>query len=417
MNDISRFMDENGRIKTWAAKNRFKYEILKYISTKFVNGRFYTEKEVNALIAEWHTFGDYFMIRRGLIDNGFLSRTKDGSRYWKEDRDNCKDIINLIEGNYEIENVKNIFHIKGGYGSQVYYVSSGSGEYIFKEQVNDSINHPENESVILDILSENDIPVSKICCSKNGNHVFQIGNNSYHLQKFIDGKSYSRNAAPEWLLYGSARMLGKIQTAMEKLPLLPTGINQGFFDNMTPERAKLNYASTLDLAKQNSDGEIIEAVNSKVQMLDAFKNFKFDVSRMTCKNTHGDYKINQIICGKDEINAIVDFTSACIHPICWEIIRSYSLADKDCIDGSINIENFKKYVACFLEYGSLNSYDLKMMPYVYFYQSLVSDYFGQYYSLKNNKHLLLDDALHSVNLCKWFEHNITRLEDVLVSGF
>lgn len=86
MNDIMRFMDEKGRIKTWAAKNNIKLEILKYISTKFECGRFYTEKEVNKVLDEWHTFGDYFLIRRGLIDYGLLSRTTNGSKYWKEER-------------------------------------------------------------------------------------------------------------------------------------------------------------------------------------------------------------------------------------------------------------------------------------------------------------------------------------------
>ena len=84
MSDINRFMDDKGRIKIWAAKKEMKFEILKYISTKFECGRFYTEKEVNAVIEEWHTFGDYFLVRRGLIDHQLLSRTKSGSRYWKD---------------------------------------------------------------------------------------------------------------------------------------------------------------------------------------------------------------------------------------------------------------------------------------------------------------------------------------------
>lgn len=39
-----------------------------------------------------------------------------------------------------------------------------------------------------------------------------------------------------------------------------------------------------------------------------------------------------------------------------------------------------------------------MMPYVYYYQNLVSDYFGQYYALgSRNKHILLDEALFKRN--------------------
>jgi Uncharacterized protein conserved in bacteria len=90
--NIENFIDEKGRVKSWAAKKNKKLEILKYISTKFESGRFYSEKEVNAIIEEWHTFSDYFLIRRGLIDNRLLSRTTSGSRYWKDESSSCKNI-------------------------------------------------------------------------------------------------------------------------------------------------------------------------------------------------------------------------------------------------------------------------------------------------------------------------------------
>lgn len=418
MSSIMRFIDEKGRIKAWAAKKEMKLEILKYISTKFEYGKFYSEKEVNKVIEEWHTFGDYFMIRRGLIDYWLLSRTKSGSRYWKEERDTYTDIIRLIEASYDIGNVKSIFRISSGYGSIAYYVFTDKGEYILKDIEQSPMNHPENEAMILSELKNSGIPVSEICPAKSGDYVLKLESKTYHLQKFIEGKVYSRNSAPQWLLYESARMLGKTQKAMEKLPVLPIGISQSFFDDLTPQRAKNNYVFTLEKASEQNDIETINAINCKIQMLDAFEGFIFDVNRMTCKNTHGDYKIHQIICGKEKINAVIDFTSACVHPICWELIRSYSFTDMECMDGNIHIDNFKRYISCFLENGNLSSYDLKIMPYVYYYQTLVSDYFNQYYAMENiNKQILLDEALFTVKLCRWFEYNIEKLEDALVSGF
>jgi hypothetical protein len=156
MSDIKRFMDEKGRIKTWAAKQEVKYDILKYISTKFEYGRFYSEKEVNKVIEDWHTFGDYFLIRRGLIDNWLLSRTKSGSRYWKDERDTYTDIIRIIEGNYDIGNVKSIFRISNGFGSNTYYLLSDKGEYIFKDIEQNPLNYPENEGTILAELKNDD---------------------------------------------------------------------------------------------------------------------------------------------------------------------------------------------------------------------------------------------------------------------
>lgn len=95
MIDITRFLDEKLRVKSWPAKINFKKEILRYVSTKFEHDKFYTEKEVNEIINTWHTFGDYFLIRRGLVDYGFLTRTRDGARYWREKTLETQKSLNL----------------------------------------------------------------------------------------------------------------------------------------------------------------------------------------------------------------------------------------------------------------------------------------------------------------------------------
>lgn len=83
--NIERFLDDNGRVKTWPAKKDMKQHILEYISSKFEYGRIYTEQEVNGILKEWHTFGDYFLLRRGLVEARLFARTKNGAKYWKEE--------------------------------------------------------------------------------------------------------------------------------------------------------------------------------------------------------------------------------------------------------------------------------------------------------------------------------------------
>lgn len=80
---LANFLDEDKKIKSWPAKKEKKQAVLLYLSTKFEKDRMYTEKEVNERINEWHTFRDFFLLRRGLIEEGLLNRTRDGSRYWK----------------------------------------------------------------------------------------------------------------------------------------------------------------------------------------------------------------------------------------------------------------------------------------------------------------------------------------------
>ncbi|GAA0767067.1 hypothetical protein GCM10008908_05650 [Clostridium subterminale] len=83
MEKIDRFIDIEGRIKIWPKKKELKIEVLKYLATKFKYDYSYSEKEVNNIIINWHTFEDYFLLRRGLIDYKFLCRKKDGSEYWR----------------------------------------------------------------------------------------------------------------------------------------------------------------------------------------------------------------------------------------------------------------------------------------------------------------------------------------------
>lgn len=326
-------------------------------------------------------------------------------------------IAQLVMVNYDVGHIERLIRLSSGLGSNSYFVSAEKGEFILKDIEQNGMNHPENEALILNVLHNAAIPVSTICPTRAGDSVLRLESKVYHLQKYIAGETYNRNAAPEWLLYESAQMLGKIQSALEELPPLPIGIGQSFFDKMTPERARANYESTLKLACEKGDSEIVNAINYKIKTLGMFDGYKFDVSRMTCKNTHGDYKIHQIICGPGNIRAVIDFTSACVHPACWEVIRSYSLTDSHCMNGQIEVDNFKRYISSFLKHGTLSAYDLKIMPYVYYYQSLVSNHFQQYYHSSNaNKDTVLDDAFFVTKQCMWFEQNITRLEDGITSG-
>ncbi len=83
MSQLSNFLDDNNRVKAWPKKHALKREVLLYLASKFEMDRDYSEKEVNQILSEWHTFEDYFLLRRDLIEHNLLSRTRDGARYWK----------------------------------------------------------------------------------------------------------------------------------------------------------------------------------------------------------------------------------------------------------------------------------------------------------------------------------------------
>jgi len=81
--NISPFLDEDGRIKNLPMKHAKRSAVLSCLSQKFEDNRSYTEKEVNSICDTWHTFNDYFILRRSLVDEGLLKRKSDGSCYWR----------------------------------------------------------------------------------------------------------------------------------------------------------------------------------------------------------------------------------------------------------------------------------------------------------------------------------------------
>lgn len=86
MKSINKFLDNDGKIRQIPIPNKTKIQILTYLGSKFELGEVYNEKEVNEIINNWHTFGDYFLLRRLLIDYNLLMRTANGDCYWVNDK-------------------------------------------------------------------------------------------------------------------------------------------------------------------------------------------------------------------------------------------------------------------------------------------------------------------------------------------
>ena len=79
------FIDDEGRITGWPGRKRRKDQlaILTYLLSSIEPDRTYTEREINALLNAHHTFEDPALLRRELVDLGWVGRTRDGSSYWR----------------------------------------------------------------------------------------------------------------------------------------------------------------------------------------------------------------------------------------------------------------------------------------------------------------------------------------------
>ena len=90
---LNNFLNDKGQLTAFPAKRKLKMHALLYLAGKFEQGRVYTEKEVNALLGEWHTFGDPATLRRELYDARFLDREPSGRSYWLEEKQPTVDDI------------------------------------------------------------------------------------------------------------------------------------------------------------------------------------------------------------------------------------------------------------------------------------------------------------------------------------
>ncbi|MBQ7980998.1 MAG: phosphotransferase, partial [Oscillospiraceae bacterium] len=217
----------------------------------------------------------------------------------------------LLKKNYNLE-VVSVEKSSVGAGSDTYFVTCINGKYVVKFPSASEINNPEAEPKLCEFLLGNGIDACRFIKNNDGEYITADENGKlFHVQKFIDGTMYDWNTAPDWLLKESAETLGRIHTVLRKYNSLPVGIGADFFKYMTPENALSSYENTLETSRRNGDTEIEKDLLFRIELMKRFPEYSFDMDKLTCSATHGDYFISQLMCGEDRINAVIDWTTAC----------------------------------------------------------------------------------------------------------
>lgn len=182
-------------------------------------------------------------------------------------------------------------------------------------------------------------------------------------------------------------------------PPLPESIGAGFFRYMTPARAWESYQRSLAIALRQGDAQSASELRWRMEWVERMPAPDFNLSRLTLCNTHGDYFISQFLCEDGHLTAVIDWTTACIHPVVWEIMRSFVYAAPECGNGTIDQSRLAQYVHAYRRYGTLNDYDLQCLEQLYFYQIAVCDYYGQAYaSHAANQNIYLQQARHATKI-------------------
>lgn len=326
------------------------------------------------------------------------------------------DIGTIVYGQYGITPTA-ITKLTVGAGSNTYIIEETAGKYILKNANRNEANHPEAEPALCRYLLEQGIPVSDFIPNRQGECVWELDGQVYHLQRFVEGVTPEWNTASPAILRQSARYLGLIHRALQDYPALPVGISEDFFRYATPRTALSSYRNTYAKAALLGESGINADLEYRMSLMERFHIPALTFGMLTTGNSHGDYFISQLICDGDSIKAIIDWTTAAVHPLVWEIMRSYCYAAPECASGVIDADRLGAYVGEYREYAPLTVYDLQMLPYVFYYQIAVCDYYGQYLgSDADNRHIYLEQAMLSTRLMRWLEHNAAGLAHRLEEG-
>jgi len=81
---LARLLDADGRVARWPTRRSQRLLILEHLAQHFEPDTRISEAEVNELLNSLHSFKDAALLRRWLVEEGFVARTASGSAYWLE---------------------------------------------------------------------------------------------------------------------------------------------------------------------------------------------------------------------------------------------------------------------------------------------------------------------------------------------
>lgn len=78
------YLNQDGKFTQFPGKKQKNKQhlMLEFLAEQFETGKNYTEKEVNEILNQHHSFNDPATLRRLMFGKQLINRTLDGKRYW-----------------------------------------------------------------------------------------------------------------------------------------------------------------------------------------------------------------------------------------------------------------------------------------------------------------------------------------------
>lgn len=234
------------------------------------------------------------------------------------------------------------------------------------------------------------------------------------LQKYISGDVLDDNKATFSQMISMAELYATLLVALRdykaELPCFSLDIFSKQSISSAIEEAQKFQLTLLD-------PDICQKINDKIEWMYELLEMKVDfIEDLSFEKSHGDYNPFQLIFnveGSGTDIAVLDFASAKVMPIVFELVRCFLFASPGAIDGSVNMDEFVPFVIAFDNLFALNEYDLKYMFYPYYIRSVTNLFGYREYSLTGDETFkFLGDQIY--NQCNSLHHNIKEYSTQLI---
>jgi Ser/Thr protein kinase RdoA (MazF antagonist) len=324
----------------------------------------------------------------------------------------------LLTDRYDFTDVSVGTPIDGG-SANLWSVSCDGQRYVLKEfQSSYTAEDVSHEPQINHALLERSIPVVSFVCTQSGEYIWRHRDRTFHLQQHAKGKPCPQHEGPPWLIDRSIRLLSDIHENMPDIPLpirWPTewydfdiGKLENDFD------ALLEKATSLD----GTTREVVVAdLTFRRETVSELGRVELADEMFTYRLTHGDYHLGQLLIFDREVSAIVDFSAAGSLPVVWVIIRSFTLSEPDCSDGSMPVAKLAQHLEHYLDRSPLTLRDVENMLPLYYCQLLRSKYgYREFLNGTEDPDDKLAFGMWRTSTCRWLNEHLQDASSDLVSA-
>jgi len=322
-------------------------------------------------------------------------------------------LLQIVNDNFGIK-ADNIKLISNHSGSIAYLIVSKCGKYVLKKTGHNG--HRESGGLLTEYLCNNGIRVAKLFRTVNDEFAFCDNHYQYTLQEFIDGEQIPLNSAPDWFMQKYVKTLGEIQNVLKNYKLAPLayyGWPRWLLSKTPIVDSEKAIGEKIDKAKKSSDFTLAAALNERMRHIRRVSAFDIDIDKLSHTNSHGDYYLNQIIVKEKEL-VVIDWDSGGHVPACFEVMMAFTYADPICKSGVIDVTRFEPFLAKYLNYTALSSYDIRMMPYFTYLYLCFCGFTPPYDNLPTD---YLQIAKLSDNLMNWLHDNVDNFSVELSAKF